>query len=114
MPNYTPLCSLVIRTPPRRSRIQIVREAAGLSKKDLAKRAGVSPTTVYAFEDGYLDVRISTILKIANALGVPSETLLPGELVNQHLKANSGAGTVSTLSSRGCWLFVQQPDGKCP
>ena len=74
---YTPLCSTVTHTPRRRSRIQIVREAAGLSKKDLAKRAGVSPTTVYAFEDGYLDVRISTVLKLANALGVPPGTLLP-------------------------------------
>ena len=61
----------------RRSQIQIVREAAGLSKKELAKRAGISTATVYAFEDGYLGVRISTILKIANALGVPPGTLLP-------------------------------------
>ena len=39
----------------RRSQIQILREAAGLSRVELARRADLAHSIVYLLEDGLLD-----------------------------------------------------------
>src|SRR4051812_13079210 len=71
---YTPLCSHSIR---RRSPIQIIREAAGLSRPELAKRAGIAWSTLYLLEDNLIDPRLSTLIKIASALDVKPGQLIP-------------------------------------
>lgn len=54
-----------------------MREAAGLSKVDLARRAGIAYSTVYLIEDGLVsDMYVSTLLKLAYALEVSPERLL--------------------------------------
>lgn len=56
--------------------IRTLRISAGLSKPQLASRAGVPLATVYLFEDGMLDARITTLLKLARALNVTPDYLL--------------------------------------
>lgn len=46
------------------------RTKRGLSQKITAQLAGVSPVTVFAIEAGKTDVRIGTLVKIAQALGL--------------------------------------------
>jgi DNA-binding Xre family transcriptional regulator len=72
----TPVYSAAAHSSRHRSQIQIVREAAGLSKPELAKRAGIGLATVYLLKDGLVDVRISTLLKLSRALNVAPGTLL--------------------------------------
>jgi DNA-binding XRE family transcriptional regulator len=71
-----PVYPAAVHSSPRRSQLQILREAAGLSRPELAKRAGLSTATVYLLEDGLLDVRVSTLLKLSRALNVAPGTLL--------------------------------------
>ena len=54
------------------------RLAAVLTQEDLARRAGVAEGTVVAAEQGKT-VRISTVRKLAEALGVTPQALLTGE-----------------------------------
>jgi transcriptional regulator with XRE-family HTH domain len=56
--------------------IRALRLSAGLSKPQLAIRAGVPLSTVYLFEDGLLDARITTVMKLARALNVTPDYLL--------------------------------------
>jgi transcriptional regulator with XRE-family HTH domain len=59
-------------------RLRATRERAILSQSDLAKRAGVSKTTIVKAEQG-TGVRFVTIRRLADALGVAPEELLPPE-----------------------------------
>lgn len=53
------------------TRIRRVREAKGLLQRDLARDASLPVRTVGRIERGEVDVRISTLAKIAKALGEP-------------------------------------------
>lgn len=56
------------------------RTAAGLSQRDLAKRAGVSPEAIYRYENGKRDIPMKVLNAIAVALGLrPSQILLAAE-----------------------------------
>jgi len=52
------------------SRIRKHRESKGWFQRDLAKVAGLPVRTIGRIERGEVDVRISTLNKIAKALGV--------------------------------------------
>lgn len=54
-------------------RIRLARVRAGLSVRELAERAGVSPTAVSKFERGKAVPRQSTLLRLAKALSVGVE-----------------------------------------
>lgn len=58
---------------------KIMRERIkrGWTQKELAKRMGIAAQTVCNFEVGYRDLRISTIMRAASALGVEPASLLP-------------------------------------
>jgi transcriptional regulator with XRE-family HTH domain len=58
------------------TRIRAVREAAGLSRTELAERAGIGLSTLYLLEDGLIDTRLSTLMKVSKALGVTPGYLL--------------------------------------
>ena len=75
-PESRPLFPAAAHSSRRRSQLQILREAAGLSRPELAKRADLSRSTVYLLEDGLLDVRVSMLLKLSRALNVTPGTLL--------------------------------------
>ncbi|PLS84685.1 MAG: hypothetical protein CYG60_16635 [Actinobacteria bacterium] len=53
-----------------------LREDRLWTREELAKRAGVTPTTVTQAETGRTHVRLKTIGKLADALGVPAARLL--------------------------------------
>lgn len=53
------------------------RRAAGLSQVELAERAGVGAATIARIEAGGMDPRVSTLEKLARALGVDARTLMP-------------------------------------
>ncbi len=54
------------------------RERAGVSQLDLAEDAGVGYRTVQNAEAGHV-VSSRTLVKLANALGVPAAVLLEGD-----------------------------------
>lgn len=61
-------------------RLKKLREAAKLSQKELAERAGVSVSIVFQSEQGQrIDPKMSTLVKLARALGVGVEQLIASE-----------------------------------
>jgi transcriptional regulator with XRE-family HTH domain len=55
-----------------------LREDRGMTRYRLAKLAGVTVEGVCKLEEGGTDPRLSTVLKLAEGLGVPPCHLLPG------------------------------------
>ena len=53
------------------------RLSQDLLQRDIATRAGLPLRTVGRIERGEVDVRLSTLAKIASALNVPLKSLLP-------------------------------------
>jgi transcriptional regulator with XRE-family HTH domain len=60
------------------ARMRELRAARGLSQDELADRTDVHPTAIGRLERGAREPRLSTILRIADGLGVA-----PGELLNR-------------------------------
>ena len=58
------------------SRLRTVRERKALTQRELAQKAGMSPTTVIQLELQRVDARATTVRKLANALDVPPEELM--------------------------------------
>jgi transcriptional regulator with XRE-family HTH domain len=58
-------------------RIRACREGQGLIQRDLAKKAQLPVRTIGRIERGEVDLRLSTLLRIAKALGKDAESLLP-------------------------------------
>ncbi len=61
--------------------LRVLREAAGLSVLELARRSGVARGTINTLEAGGGNPTVDTLYALANALGVPLADLLeaPGE-----------------------------------
>jgi transcriptional regulator with XRE-family HTH domain len=57
-------------------RVRLLRRRKGWTHRELADRAGVTQTTIVRLERGTSDLNISTIRKVAEALGVS-----PGEIL---------------------------------
>ena len=51
-------------------KMQAIREQRGFTKSRVAKMTGLSYTAYFAIEKGRTDLRLSTLCKIATALGV--------------------------------------------
>jgi transcriptional regulator with XRE-family HTH domain len=58
-------------------RIRAVRDGKGWFQKDLAKAARLPIRTIGRIERGEVDVRLSTLNRIAKALGQDAKDLLP-------------------------------------
>jgi transcriptional regulator with XRE-family HTH domain len=58
--------------------IRRTRQATGLTKAELADRAGIHWTVLLSYEAGSGIPILETFVKIAWALGVPPASLLPG------------------------------------
>jgi transcriptional regulator with XRE-family HTH domain len=59
-------------------RLRLARERAGLSVYELARAADLSPPTVYQVEAGSRDPAWSTVVRLADALGLAVGDLAPG------------------------------------
>jgi transcriptional regulator with XRE-family HTH domain len=57
------------------NRLKALREARGLSREGLARRAGLSPATIGRLEDGTGDLMRPTAERLARVLGVRAEDL---------------------------------------
>jgi transcriptional regulator with XRE-family HTH domain len=61
------------------ARLKTLREAAGLTQKQLAEKAGVAQRTVSSLEQGLYEPVWSTVLALARALAVPVQAFVPEE-----------------------------------
>ena len=57
-------------------KLRAIREGRGKSYRQLAKASGVNLSTIFRIESGALDPRLSTLEKLAKALGVTVAALL--------------------------------------
>ena len=64
---------------PKLPRLRTVREAKLLTQRELAEKAGLSPTTVTRIETDQSEAELRTIRKLADALGVEPAELLRAE-----------------------------------
>jgi transcriptional regulator with XRE-family HTH domain len=62
----------------RLTRLRELRQRAFLTQAELGQKAGMSEATINRLESGKHEARISTVRRLAEALGVP-----PAELVGQ-------------------------------
>jgi len=59
-------------------KIKMIRESLGLSKEEVAVRAGVSSQAVFSWEQGNVNT-FATLSKVADALGVSEKEILEME-----------------------------------
>lgn len=69
------LASMNARVNAKPSPVRSAREHAGLTREQLAVKAGVSSTTLYLAERAGL-ISAATAAKVARVLGVPAEELV--------------------------------------
>ena len=55
------------------------RIKAGLKQQDLSDKVGITATTLSRIESGNGSIKLDTLIKIGNVLGVSTERLLFGE-----------------------------------
>jgi transcriptional regulator with XRE-family HTH domain len=60
------------------SNLAYCRRRAGLSQEELSFRASIHPTNVGMIECGKRMPKVDTVVKLAGALGIPTEELLDG------------------------------------
>lgn len=58
------------------TRLREVRERVLVTQAELSQRSGVAEATISRLESGRQEARISTVRKIAKALGVPASDLM--------------------------------------
>jgi transcriptional regulator with XRE-family HTH domain len=58
--------------------VRAARAAAGLTQEAVADTSGIHSTEVSRIERGLRDPRVSTMLRLAAALGVPASQLVDG------------------------------------
>ncbi len=66
------------------SSVRVIREALGVRNSDLAARVGFTRSTLTHIEQGARQVSPATIRKIADALGVPLESISYPELISKN------------------------------
>lgn len=65
------------------NRLREVRERKHLTQEYLSELVDISPTHMSVIERGVKGMRLSTFIKVANALGVSADELLQDELTHE-------------------------------
>lgn len=63
-------------------RLKALRSLRGLTQAELATVAGVSTVTIATFESGKSDLRLETLKRICNALGVKVSYSIDGTTIS--------------------------------
>jgi len=58
--------------------VRSARQRAGMTQEAVADASGIHSTEVSRIERGLRDPRVSTVLRLADALGVPASALVDG------------------------------------
>jgi len=89
------------------------RESQGLSQVELGKRLGVTQSQVTRIERGTSDIRLSTLVETAHALGL-EPVLIPKPLLPavRHLLAKQKGGIESTLTAPPKRLLGSEPEDR--
>lgn len=61
-------------------KIQEERKRRKMTQEDLAKAIGIKQQTICAYENGKIEPKLERLIVISDALSVPVELFLPGEL----------------------------------
>lgn len=59
--------------------VRVARARSGITAIELSAKSGVCVATISFIENAKKEVRVSTLQRLAEALGVPLEELLKGE-----------------------------------
>ena len=78
-------------------RIRMHRARLRMSQTDLAKRIGISLTSMSAIEAGHTDPRASRIKKLAEVLGVSTDYLLGHEDKDSEFEPTALAGVATEV-----------------
>lgn len=62
-------------------RLRQLRKERGLSQKELARRAQIANTTLCDIEAGRMEPSVRTLIRLARALGVDLNSLLPDSAI---------------------------------
>ena len=81
--------------------IKHFRELAGLSKSDLARRVGVSPTAVHNWEENGVRPRMDVMLSLEKALEVSWTQLMTGNDSPEARSADDAPSPGQPEASRG-------------
>ena len=83
------------------TRIGVERRRSLLTQEDLARRVGIGRTTIANIERGRQSVSVPLLYRLASALGVAPESLLPQGVETSSSEADgSGSSDKSALSGR--------------
>ena len=77
-----------------------LRKRVGLTQAELAERAGLSDRTFADIERGNVNMRIETLLKICDALGVTPDAVLTEENTSLQIKQELIAEKFSVCSEK--------------
>ena len=89
-----------------RLRLRQVREQQVMTQEELAEKSGVTQATISRLEHGAHDARMSTIRKVAKALGVDLRELIAPEWGNEGngvrvtTRRNHAANRLTTAATR--------------
>lgn len=84
--------------------VQLLRESKGWSGQYLARRAGVSRTTLHSLENAKSDAQAETLIKIAKALDV-DDAIFRRETTDLHRLKEEVAGLSETMSAEARELY---------
>jgi hypothetical protein len=79
------------------SSLEVARAARRIKRQDIVSRTGLNPLSVRGLLDGNKDSRISTLLAVANEVGL--EVMLIPKEVSQAMQSAGAAHPTSTISS---------------
>ena len=83
-----------------------LRKAKGMTQKEVADKLGVVPKTVSKWETGHGFPDVSTVLALADILGVSEKTILSGDL-EQNLESANNMKRTKFYVCPHCGSFLQ-------